>query len=134
MEVPRLDFEIVIQKEASDGARRVDRPMIRMYQLNPEDRINRRTQSQAVWRAQYEAASAAHVAQNRSQTLDEVPGIGDVLDDVRGEDDGGTVTYQFRMRSASAQVAYRVTAAEAGPQCFDASFIYVDPTNIGCRL
>jgi hypothetical protein len=94
--VPRLDLEAVIQQETGEGARCLDRPMIGMDDVNLEGRVDRRPESQAVGCAQYEAASAARLAHDRSQTLDEVPGIGDVFDDVRDENDGGPVTHQFR--------------------------------------
>lgn len=74
-----------------------------MDDVNLEGRVDRRPESQAVGCTQYEAASAARLAHDRSQTPDEVPGIGDVFDDVRGENDGEPVTHQFRARSLGAQ-------------------------------
>ena len=94
--------------------------MIGMDDVNLEGRVDRQPESQAVGCAQYEAASAARLAHDRSQTLDEVPGIGDVFDDVRGENDGGPVTHQFRARSLGAQVARRVFLGMArlrGTEC-----------------
>ena len=68
--------------------------MIGMVDVNLEGRVDRRPESQAVGCAQYEAASAARLAHDRSQTLDEVPGIGDVLDD-------GTLLHEALLKAAA---------------------------------